>query len=437
MAKLTRQQVEKIINERPEGTTPEGIVAALRSEGHELEGYPSPGRVRASMVRTRVSPAVNVIPDVLGSVGGILGGAGSTILARNPAAYAGGSMLGAAVGGGAGEVARQAIVAALGGQALESGDTPASAIAREAQMQGILEGLGLGVAGGANKFGQAIIRRSVKAAPSITRALGTAEEADVPRLIAQKRIFTSKKADEAVKRGSAASRAATERAGRGGQYFTFDELARDAIKQNERELGRRLTVKEKMATENAVYETVREVLGSRLVGVESNPYFAVTPDDLYSIKQETGQRMRAFFKASQAGQQAARPSESVRQTYAASRRLLEGVPGFEEAQRATREAGAIREALIGMESRNPPQLAPMWGGAIGSALPPGLATGDRLTNALIGYMLGSALSNPKVQIRAGQALTAPAVRNVLRQAPRAGMTLFDAGGNPLPEEESK
>ncbi len=41
MAKLSREKVREIISNAPEGTTPGGIVAALRQQGHELEGYPT------------------------------------------------------------------------------------------------------------------------------------------------------------------------------------------------------------------------------------------------------------------------------------------------------------------------------------------------------------------------------------------------------------
>lgn len=39
MANLTKEQIKQIIINRPEGTTPEGIIAGLRERGHNLEGY--------------------------------------------------------------------------------------------------------------------------------------------------------------------------------------------------------------------------------------------------------------------------------------------------------------------------------------------------------------------------------------------------------------
>lgn len=42
MAYLLKREVEDIIKKAPPGTTPEGVVAALREQGHQLEGYAAP-----------------------------------------------------------------------------------------------------------------------------------------------------------------------------------------------------------------------------------------------------------------------------------------------------------------------------------------------------------------------------------------------------------
>src|SRR3990167_9515249 len=39
MATLSREKIKEIIKNAPTGTSPEGIVAALRKEGHILEGF--------------------------------------------------------------------------------------------------------------------------------------------------------------------------------------------------------------------------------------------------------------------------------------------------------------------------------------------------------------------------------------------------------------
>lgn len=41
MAYLTKTQIKQIVERAPSGTTPEGVISALRAEGHQLEGYPT------------------------------------------------------------------------------------------------------------------------------------------------------------------------------------------------------------------------------------------------------------------------------------------------------------------------------------------------------------------------------------------------------------
>ena len=44
MAYITKQKLIEIINNRPPGTTPEGIIAGLKEKGHQLEDYPETGK---------------------------------------------------------------------------------------------------------------------------------------------------------------------------------------------------------------------------------------------------------------------------------------------------------------------------------------------------------------------------------------------------------
>ena len=49
MANLSQQQVKDIISKAPAGTSPAGIVAALRTQGHILEGYPTASNTAPSI----------------------------------------------------------------------------------------------------------------------------------------------------------------------------------------------------------------------------------------------------------------------------------------------------------------------------------------------------------------------------------------------------
>lgn len=46
MAYLSKAQIKDIVKKAPAGTSPEGVISALRAQGHELEGYPSPQQVQ-------------------------------------------------------------------------------------------------------------------------------------------------------------------------------------------------------------------------------------------------------------------------------------------------------------------------------------------------------------------------------------------------------
>src|SRR3990167_398200 len=54
MAELLKNKVREIINNRPEGTTPEGIVASLIQRGHTLEGY---GEVKETQEPAETGPS--------------------------------------------------------------------------------------------------------------------------------------------------------------------------------------------------------------------------------------------------------------------------------------------------------------------------------------------------------------------------------------------
>ena len=52
MAFLSKDKVKEILAGAPEGTTPEGIVAGLRQQGHVLEGYVEPGKITTEQLRS-------------------------------------------------------------------------------------------------------------------------------------------------------------------------------------------------------------------------------------------------------------------------------------------------------------------------------------------------------------------------------------------------
>ena len=143
MSHYTKEQVKQILENAPEGTTPAGVVQALRLEGHTLEGHDGAEKPDSFLKRlqlsfgtkeeqaSRVEPkgfmkgGLAEIPrdiaDVAGKalplVGMMAGGAGGTVagVPTGPGAVASGA-LGAAAGAAGGEALRQTIGRAIGVQ---------------------------------------------------------------------------------------------------------------------------------------------------------------------------------------------------------------------------------------------------------------------------------------------------------------------------------
>ncbi len=78
MAVLSKQQVIQIIQNAPQGTTPEGIVAALRQQGHQLEGYPSVSRTPEAP-SPQLKDTGSFMGNVVNSAGNLIGGVASAI----------------------------------------------------------------------------------------------------------------------------------------------------------------------------------------------------------------------------------------------------------------------------------------------------------------------------------------------------------------------
>ena len=78
MAVLSKQQVIQIIQNAPQGTSPEGVVAALRQQGHQLEGY-------SDITGTPEAPSPQLkdtgsfMGNVVNSAGNLIGGVASAI----------------------------------------------------------------------------------------------------------------------------------------------------------------------------------------------------------------------------------------------------------------------------------------------------------------------------------------------------------------------
>lgn len=73
MANLSKNQVIQILNNRPPGTSQEGIIAALRQKGHILEGYPTETEVGAKVPQQKTP--LSLTGRFFEGLSGVLGGA--------------------------------------------------------------------------------------------------------------------------------------------------------------------------------------------------------------------------------------------------------------------------------------------------------------------------------------------------------------------------
>jgi len=130
VANLTREQVAEIVAKAPPGTSPEGVVAALREQGHVMEGYPSapapvarkpyvpPMQVAShpfanAMAGVRPQHLLAMLPAAGATAGGLIGG-GATGIPTGGVAGPWGAFAGGALGAAGGRAIERAGLGALG-----------------------------------------------------------------------------------------------------------------------------------------------------------------------------------------------------------------------------------------------------------------------------------------------------------------------------------
>lgn len=148
---------------------PDGIVRnfpddATDQEISEALGTP-PATPRGQHERTWTDTAVDALPAIGGTLGGVVGGIGGTAFGMGVGGVPG-AVGGAALGGGAGEAAKQLINRARGAEAPTSATEAAGDIALQGGVQGAAELAGAGVAQVAKTGAKAVYRGYLKPALS-------------------------------------------------------------------------------------------------------------------------------------------------------------------------------------------------------------------------------------------------------------------------------
>lgn len=332
MATLTREQVLDIIAKAPPGTSAAGVVAALRQQGHTLEGYAAraPQIVRTIPVGKRIARhALAGFPAVGATAGGILGGAAT----KSP----GGIAWGAAGGGAAGRVAEQLGALALGYPSPRSlteqmVNVPGPLrqpvdVAEQGAFAGLLEGALPWTSAGLRRF--ANWRTGVTGKHAVGRAMKIIREGNV-----EKETLEELAKAKAAREAAGAEKGATlEAAGE----ISLNDLAEHVMNQQKQSFGTSVP-KQRILT--AIRKRRADVLAKHTGGARAGRELV---EDLRSAdltKQAFARGLRGEFSG---GERGLTPMPGLdRQIHAAYKELLEArTPGLPEAN--VKASAAIRE----------------------------------------------------------------------------------------------
>lgn len=427
MAILTKDQIKQAIDGRPEGVSPEEVIAAL-AETHTLEAYPVSRHLRTKKEYLRKRQEIlagkaaadaeslgaqadaargvlETIPQVSGALGGLAG------------TGVGASSLGAGLGGAAGETLVQGAKYLAG----EGFDT--KAITRQAAFQAGGAALGAGLAKGAGYAARTAMRLALKSTPEVAetaiRQGITANSRGLDKLLGQ-----LKERGEWVKR-------LADQATRSGQKFQRADIVKEVARRTLDDVA-------KTPDPNAALNWVRGKAASVLKSPNGSMW---SPNQVVLFKRSAEQAASKFYKLKD--QLAPNPINAVSELWEkhfadVSREMLETLPqrartawsnGVElsipDLQRESSDLIRVKEALFPIARRGrqfaeraaAPAIRTAVGGAIGT-----LAPGNDYQNAAIGALGGAALGSPTSLSLIGRGLTGanPLLASLLPQLFRAG-----------------
>ena len=355
-----------------------------------------------------------------------------------------------ALGGMAGEGAEQLINERLLGEEPRSASQSLSEIGRSGVEQGVL-GAGGHLLGAPFRFaGRAMMKRAAKTAADQEAKM--VQRALVPTV---RQIDDYPGVIEAVKRqGIEPTRAGISEAGaRLGQsgaetralYAQVDQtgwktnlaqLAKPHLERRSKELGRKLTDKERLETITALRGTINDLLGSRAYGFPRSSNTTFGAQELKDIVQSAQTRSKQLIRARNRGENVKVNPDMVLDLSVKGRELLNSIPGFgkkiAEAEARSAEMIAVKNALRVATARL----------ARARAMPAeesGVVSG-LLRRLLLSKAVGPQLShlvNPMLPdvttARVAPTLLNPALQRTLRLAPAAGgaaYQLAQSGGRP-------
>lgn len=442
MANLTQSQVRAILAQRPDGTSAAGVIAALRQQGHRLEGYPDPSSAPSD--KTRKGPGEPNDPKNVSenrralrnslrgmtTAGGMTGGLLASKLPLPVRSFAAG------LGGAIGRSAENFGAAALGYPDVPQDPLAAvRSLAGAFNEQSVAEGAGGVLSGLGGAFGRGSARYGLNPSPEVIKKYGE----EVMDTFARERIPVGRfgrnqpRGSEMVERRRSAAAQKQTDAGLAydatGRRFSSQEIADEAIARHEEELRRPLTPKERAALVTEVEDAMVGIINDPLAGgISRGPWQGFTADELLSVRQATDAGNTPYFTRRAKGVAPGEFTDPLEGDLGAgTRRLLrDRVPGSGEATDELRSLMGLKEAMVGAESARPRTLIPSLvaapmataGGLLGGDTPQERAAGAG-AGALLGFLGTRAALDPRVLTRVGIALQDPNFLAVLNQLPRA------------------
>lgn len=178
--RVTMSEFRGLMAKAPAGTTPEGILAGLKQNGYEIEGYPDTTSTGAPVAGTAGREAVpawkalagrglELLPPALATAGGIIGGGGGTLLEPGGGTFLGG-LAGAGVGAATGRGLRNVGRTMLGMEAPQGLGPTALDLGVQGALGAGEYGMGLGLERGAGAIGGPLIEKALGASKRLRRA---------------------------------------------------------------------------------------------------------------------------------------------------------------------------------------------------------------------------------------------------------------------------
>lgn len=361
--------------------------------------------------------AVNLLPAAGGALGGIVGGVGGTAFGVGVGGVPG-AMGGAALGGAAGEAAKQLINRVRGEDAPDTSGEAAQAIGGQAVTQGVVEGLGHGASRVVAGVGKAMVENAVR--PTITHLRSFPEVMNTiikHRLPVGAGLFNRMKGSAIAtqKLGEAAgvTRELLAKAGESGTRFSPMEIARPVVDLVDD------------ITKQPLGESEQKAVKAMLTEFFERHPGPLTPDAVKDLKQAAQAIAQPIYRAVEKGMPVT-ADQQIRARFAGAlgkgaKENLETIPGVQASEKGVKELIGAKRALTQAEGRRLSLMAEGVTGAAGivsALLAQNGGADESLKRGAIAYLATRGFMSPRVQSRAGLALTAEATKGLLHQFPR-------------------